>query len=175
MKQYLERVLCYVQDKGLSPVFNNHRLSFYYGDGCYVEVPVNKGTIEDNPATFLKCIADNTNLPFDGLDGRIRVFTSVKRCLNSAMTAKSVKETWKVFLWRGYNLYKVEFIEDYDYYIPFGFRVSSVKNGETKDYPMSAVMEEEGLFSIGDYFNGTVFNVIKEKIKEEYDTRPAGV
>ena len=168
----LEGVLNDVRKKGVFPEKKHNHVALYYGDGCYAEVPCYKETIEPTAALFLYWLVENKGRStfmfkldtFCG-KGRKRVFTDTKRCLYSAMTAKSVKETWRVFLWRRDNLYSVEFVDDYDYYMPFGFRVADM-DGKTYDFPMATVMEEEGLFSLSDYFNGTALGCVIDRVKK---------
>lgn len=168
MKKDLEKILTVVRKNGLDPKPIKNGVAVYFGDGCYAEVQTYKGTIDEKAALFLLWLCDESKeavCPFYGLDGRIRVFNDTKRCLYSAMTSKSVVEKWKVFLWRRDNLYSVEFVEDYDYYIPFGFRVVDLYSDTTYDFPFAVAMQEEDLFSLAEYFNGNALNIVMDKIK----------
>lgn len=157
----LEQLLEQLRSKGLAPEIKKNYVAVFFGDGCYAEVPIYKGTIKENPGFVLELIRDGKV----GTEGTVRIFNDTKRGLYSAMTAKSVAETWEVFLWRRDKLYGVEFVEDYDYYIPFGFRVTDTETYETYDFPFAEAIREADLFSLSDYFNGTALDLVMDKIK----------
>lgn len=157
----LEQLLEQLRSKGFIVDVKKNRVAVLFGDGCYAEVPVYKGTIKETPGFVLELIRDGKV----GTEGTVRIFNDTKRGLCSAMTAESVVETWEVFLWRRDKLYGVEFVDDYDYYIPFGFRVTDTETDETYDFPFAEAIREADLFSLSDYFNGTALNLVIDKIK----------